>query len=55
MLIGEAMRESERIIAMSVDLGDIREDSLSSVTSAEGVTTSAKGPRRAFEQGEWEA
>ncbi len=55
MLIGEAMRESERIIAMSVDLGDIREDSLSSVTSAEGVTTSAKGPRRAFEQGEREA
>ena len=55
MLIEEAMRESERIIAMSVDLGDIREDSLSSVTSAEGVTTSAKGPRRAFEQGEREA
>tara|TARA_Y100001970_G_scaffold46311_1_gene58264 strand:- start:20825 stop:22546 length:1722 start_codon:yes stop_codon:yes gene_type:complete len=55
LLIEEAMRESERIIAMSVDLGDIREDSLSCVTSAEAVTTSAKGPRRAFDQGEREA
>jgi len=55
LLIEEAMRESERIIAMSVDLGDIRKDSLSSVTSAECVTISAKGPRRAFEQGEREA
>ena len=54
-LIEEAMRESERIIAMSADLGDIRDGALSSVTSAEEVTMSAKGPRRAFEQGEREA
>ena len=55
MLIEEAMRESEKIIAMSVDLGDIRNDSLSSVETAEAVTMSAEGPRRAFEQGEREA
>tara|TARA_B100000902_G_scaffold397365_1_gene460953 strand:- start:183 stop:1892 length:1710 start_codon:yes stop_codon:yes gene_type:complete len=55
LIIEEAQREASRIIAISQDLGDIQDDALSSVVSAESISEMAKSPRKAYEMGLREA
>tara|TARA_Y100001934_G_scaffold96109_2_gene118704 strand:+ start:8110 stop:9828 length:1719 start_codon:yes stop_codon:yes gene_type:complete len=55
ILIEEAEREAERVIAMSFDIDAIRSDCLICVERAEAIAPSAEGPRRAFEMGDREA
>ena len=55
ILIEEAEREAERIMAMSFDIDAIRSDCLLCVESAEKIAPLAKGPRHAFEMGDREA
>ena len=54
-IIEEAQSEALRIIAISEDLGDIENDALSAVLSAEKISKEAKSPRKAFEMGLREA
>jgi hypothetical protein len=55
VLIEEAEREAERIMAMAIDINAIRADSLGAVERSEAVAVAAVGPRKAFQMGDREA
>ena len=55
VLIEEAEREAERIMAMAIDINAIRADSLAAVERSEAVAVAAVGPRKAFQMGDREA
>ncbi len=55
VLLEEAEREAERVMAMAVDIDAIRADALAAVERAEAIAPVAEGPRRAFSMGDKEA
>ena len=55
VLLDEAEREAERVMAMAVDIDAIRSDSLAAVEKAESIAPVVGGPRRAFQMGDKEA
>ncbi len=55
ILIQEAEREAEIIMAMSLDIDAIRSDSLMAVERAEAIAPVVEGPRRSFKMGDREA
>ncbi len=55
VLLDEAAREAERVMAMAVDIDAIRADSLAAVEKAEAIAPVVAGPRRAFQMGDKEA
>ena len=55
VLLEEAEREAERVMAMAVDIDAIRADALDAVEKAEAIAPIVEGPRRAFQMGDKEA
>ena len=55
VLLEEAEREAERVMAMAVDIDAIRADALEAVEKAEAIAPVVEGPRRAFQMGDKEA
>ncbi|MDC0045933.1 hypothetical protein OAI95_01935, partial [Candidatus Poseidoniales archaeon] len=54
VLLEEAEREAERVMAMAVDIDAIRADALDAVEKAEAIAPIVEGPRRAFQMGDKE-